>query len=104
MNQFLDISVRDFTPHFTRRAHEFVVNTQILLKVPVESLTTVRLIGTNFAITEFLRSLIGRPGFDNWTESLVRMHVRAIKTLTEDNRAPLRKNRGLYENRAKELS
>ena len=103
MNQFVDISVRDFTPHFTRRAHEFEVQTQILLKVPVEGLTTVRLVGTNFAITEFLRSLIDRVGFDNWTESLVRMHVRAIKTLTADGAAPLWKNRGLMENRAMEI-
>lgn len=103
MKQYLDISVKNFNAQFTRRAHEFGVDTQILLKVPAESLTTVRLMATNFEITEFLRSLIGRAGFDNWTEGLVRMHVRAIKTLTEDNKAPAWKNRWISEQRERSL-
>ena len=98
MDQYLDLSVRNFTPHFTRRAKEHGLRTQILVKVPAWDLTTVRLIGTNFEITEFLRVLTLAPD-STLTERAVRMHVQAIKPLTEQ--APHWKNRTLTESRAK---
>jgi hypothetical protein len=95
---FLDISVRDFTGHFTAKAKPFGVTTQILLKVPTEALTTIRLIApSNFEITEFLRSLTVLDM--DWTEQKVHMHVNAIKHLTEANAAPAWKNRALMEAR-----
>jgi hypothetical protein len=92
---FVDISVKDFSGNFTHKAKAFDVKTQILLKTPAWSLTTVRLLGTTDAITQFLRTL---PTF---TEALVQMHVGAAKTLTEDSISPGWKNRSLVENRRK---
>ncbi len=100
---FLDVSVSHFTSNYTRMAHHFKVDTQILLKVPAEKLTTVRLKGNLSTIPEFLRSLIGKPGFENWTEGLVCMHTRAIKQLTLDSEAPAHKNRWISEQRERSL-
>jgi hypothetical protein len=102
MKHFLDISVKGAIPPFTRRAHEFGVQTQILMKVPKWNLTTVRLIGTNWEITEFLKGECARISSD-WTMAKVQMHVNAIKLLTPDGEAPTWKNRWLAENRAKAL-
>lgn len=100
---FLDVSVSHFTSNYTRMAHHFSVDTQILLKVPAEKLTTVRLKGNLSTIPEFLRSLIGKPGFENWAEGLVRMHSKAIKKLTPDSEAPAHKNRWISEQRERSL-
>ena len=93
MTQFVDISVRDFTGDFTRKAKAFNVKTQILMKIPAWSLTSVRLIGTLFEISEFLRSMPSR-----FEERAVQMHVNAVKPLLEQ--APHWKNRALMENRS----
>lgn len=98
MKHYLDISVKGAIPPFTRRAHEFGVQTQILLKVPTWDLTTVRLIGTNFEITEFLKGEVARVS-SNWTMAMVQMHVNAIKVLTPETEAPRWKDRALMENR-----
>lgn len=104
--QYLDISVHNFTSNYTKLAHGHGVDTQILLKVPVERLTTVRLKGTERSIADFLRSLIGREGWTEgygWTEGLVEMHCKAIKNLTCDSEAPSHKNRWISEQREKAL-
>lgn len=98
MKHFLDISVKGAIPPLTRRAHGFGVQTQILIKVPKWDLTTVRLTGTNWEITEFLKGEVSRISSD-WTMAMVQMHVNAIKLLTPDGEAPSWKNRSLMENR-----
>lgn len=98
MKHYLDISVKGAIPPFSRRAHEFGVQTQILIKVPARDLTTVRLIGTNWEITEFLKGEVARIS-SNWTMAMVQMHVNAIKLLTPDAEAPRWKDRSLMENR-----
>lgn len=100
MSHYLDISVKGPVATWTKKAKPFEVSTQILLKVPAWDLTTIRLLGTNFQITEFLRTLTVTDA--NWTEEKVRMFVKAIKPVTPDVAAtPDWKNRGLIENRLK---
>lgn len=95
---FLDISVKNFNGHFTSDAKAFGVKIQIMLKVPAWNLTTVRLIGSNWNITEFLRSLTLQLD-STWTEATVQMHVNAMKPVTADQKPMHWKNRGLMENR-----
>lgn len=93
-DMYVDISVKDFSGALTRKAKDFQVKTQILFKVPAWSLTTVRLTGTLFNLTEFLRSLTLTT---EMTEAAVRMHVHAAKPVTD---TPVHwKNRQLMENR-----
>ena len=43
MTKFIDITVVGFNAQYTRRAHGFSVDTQILLKLPRENMMTIRL-------------------------------------------------------------
>lgn len=95
MSTFLDLSVKNFTGNYTHKAKAFSVKTQILMKIPKWDLTTIRLIGTNFNITEFLRS-VNSGSNPQLTEAAIRDLVHAIKPLIED--APHWKNRTLMEN------
>lgn len=94
MNEYIDISVKDFTPAYTRSAKAFDISVKIIFKTPKWSLTTVRLIGTRFNLTEFLRS---RRELD---ERAIQMHVNAMKSVTVDSaNPPAVKNLWLQENR-----
>jgi len=79
--KYLDISVLGFNSQYTRRAHQFGVDTQILLKVPVVNLTTIRLKGTVEAFQDFLAS-------EGWDSKKIQMHMNAVKNLTKDSEAP----------------
>lgn len=94
MHEYIDISVKDFTPNYSRVAKTFDVTVKIIFKVPKFQLTTVRLIGTRFALTEFLRS---RRELE---ERAVLMHVNAMKPCVGDAaNPPAVKNLWLQENR-----
>ena len=96
--KYIDISVLHFNSQYTRRAHEFGVNTQILLKVPVENLTTVRLKSEDPAnIVKFLAA-------EGWDDAKIAMHLNALKTLTTDREAPHHKNRWISEHRAQAIA
>lgn len=100
---YLDISVSGFTSGFSRKAHHFNVDTQILLKVPAENLTSIRLKGNRDDILEFLTSLLGSPFVHRWTKETIQMHASVIKKLTADNEAPHHKNRLISERRQKSI-
>lgn len=103
---YIDITVKGMTaagtlnPWFTRKAKAFNVSTQILLKVPAEKLTTVRLKGELDALKEFLSSMANTPEY-NWPPAILKQHIGAIKVLVEE--APHHKNRWISEQREKNL-
>jgi len=93
--QYIDISIQTTNPSaFTKKAHGFDVNTQILLKVPREKMMTMRLKGEHHQIVEVLRALFPEP--------VVQMHARVIKPLVTE--APHHKNRWISEQREKALT
>lgn len=93
---YVDISVKNFSAAFTKKAKPFDVTTQIILKVPAWDLTTVRLTGTLLNLTEFMRSLT-LPMDSTWTEATVRLHVNAAKPV--EGPVVHWKNRQLMEHR-----
>jgi len=96
---YLDISVKDFSGRFTQKAKGFGVQVKILQKVPKWDLTVVRLLGTNFQITEFLKAMM-IISFPHWTWETLAMHANAIKLATPEMENPVAwKNRALKENR-----
>lgn len=100
MHKFIDISVLNFTGHFTTKAKAFGVKTQILLKVPKFKTTTVRLIGDLASLEEFLVSLKNTDeNFKQWANHAIQMHLSIAKDYYEDKtQSPHWKNRRLIEN------
>jgi hypothetical protein len=93
-SHFLDTCVSGFNPQYTRRAHAAGLEVKIIFKLPKVGMTTVRLFGSVFQITEFLRC-------EGKTEHNVQMLVSAIKTVTAEAASPTAvKNLWLKENRA----